>query len=71
MNLPKMSTSKPVFKKQKQQVCLAQPNYLKQAFNLPAPNQVWISDFAYIPIDRKGFVYLCVIFDLFSRKVIA
>lgn len=71
MNLPKMSTSKPVFKKQKQRVSLAHPNHLKQAFNPPAPNQVWTSDFSYIPVGRKGFVYLCVILDLFSRKVIA
>lgn len=71
MNLPKMSTSKPAFKTQNRQVSLDRPNHLKQAFNPPAPNQVWTSDFSYIPVGSKGFVYLCVILDLFSRKVIA
>lgn len=71
MHLPKMSTSKPVFKRSKSQVSLERPNHLKQAFNPPAPNQVWTSDFSYIPIGNKSFVYLCIILDLFSRKVIA
>ena len=71
MNLPKMSTSKPAFIKQKRQVSLERPNHLNQAFKPPAPNQVWTSDFSYIPVGKKGFVYLCVILDLFSRKVIA
>ncbi|NVT93857.1 IS3 family transposase, partial [Listeria monocytogenes] len=60
MNLPKMSTSKPAFIKQKRQVSLERPNHLNQAFNPPAPNQVWTSDFSYIPVGKKGFVYLCV-----------
>jgi putative transposase len=68
MTLPKMSTSKPAFKKQHRQVSLDRPNHLNQAFNPPAPNQVWTSDFSYIPVGKKGFVYLCVILDLFSRK---
>ncbi|WYJ83100.1 hypothetical protein IGL98_000396 [Enterococcus sp. DIV0840] len=71
MNLPKMYTVKPAFKPTKGQISLKHPNYLKQAFNPPAPNQVWTSDFSYIPIGKKSFVYLCVILDLFSRKVIA
>lgn len=71
MNLPKMSTAKPVFKTSKNKVSLNRPNHLKQAFNPPAPNQVWTSDFSYIPIGKKTFVYLCVILDFFSRKVIA
>ncbi|WYJ82139.1 hypothetical protein IGL98_001364 [Enterococcus sp. DIV0840] len=71
MNLPKMSTVKPVFKPTAGQASLKRPNHLKQAFNPPAPNQVWTSDFSYIPVGKKSFVYLCVILDLFSRKNIA
>ncbi|HBI1907141.1 TPA: IS3 family transposase, partial [Enterococcus faecalis] len=71
MALPKMSTIKPVFKKRKNKVSLTRPNHLNQAFNPPAPNQVWTSDFSYIPIGKKTFAYLCVVLDLFSRKVIA
>ncbi len=71
MHLPKMSTVKPAFKPTEGQTSLKRPNHLKQAFNPPAPNQVWTSDFSYIPIGNKSFVYLCVILDLFSRKIIA
>ncbi len=34
------------------------------------PNQVWASDITYIPMN-KGFVYLCVIMDWYSRKVLS
>lgn len=34
-----------------------------------APNQVWASDITYIRIEN-GFVYLAVIIDLYSRKII-
>ena len=40
--------------------------------NLPVvrPNQVWAMDITYIPMSR-GFVYLAVVVDWFSRKVLA
>mgnify|MGYP002364502348 CR=1 FL=1 len=44
------------------------PNLLKD-FEVTALNQVWATDFTYIRIDN-GFVYLAVILDLCSRRVI-
>lgn len=44
------------------------PNLIEE-MTLTGPNQVWASDITYIRI-RNGFVYLAVILDLFSRKVI-
>lgn len=44
------------------------PNLLRD-FEITDLNQVWATDFTYIRIDN-GFVYLSVILDLFSRKVI-
>ncbi|MBC1533908.1 DDE-type integrase/transposase/recombinase, partial [Listeria seeligeri] len=70
MNLPKMSTTKPNFLYAKLKVSLACPNHLNQQFNPTKPNPVWTSDISYIPVNN-GFVYLCVILDLYSRKVIA
>ena len=69
MQLPKMSTVKPRFSTMQaaQGLC---SNHLKQKFNPPQPNQVWVSDITYIKISG-GFVYLCAIMDLFSRKIIA
>jgi putative transposase len=34
------------------------------------PNQVWAMDITYIPMAR-GFVYLAVVFDWFSRRVLS
>ncbi|MFI3326564.1 MAG: IS3 family transposase [Clostridia bacterium] len=39
-------------------------------FNTNKPNQIWVSDTSYIPLKNK-YYYLCVILDLYSRKVIA
>ena len=68
MNLPAMSTRKPKFKGFSDQN--EYDNHLQQNFNQNAPNTVWVSDITYIKAAGK-FYYLCVIIDLFSRKVIA
>lgn len=72
LQLPQMSTVKPSYAKIKvdKEFPASYPNHLQQAFNPPAPNQVWTTDFSYIPVG-KGFVYLCIAMDLFSRKIIA
>ncbi|HAB8811467.1 TPA_asm: DDE-type integrase/transposase/recombinase, partial [Listeria monocytogenes] len=70
MDSPKMSTVKPIYRYQKPSVSFTRANLLKQKFQPPAPNQVWVSDISYIPVNQS-FVYICVILDLFSRKVIA
>lgn len=69
MILPKMSTSKPVstFSKNEQGEC---KNLLEQKFNPQKPNLVWASDITFIKVAGR-FVYLCVIIDLYARKVIA
>lgn len=48
--------------------CLVCPNLLPE-MTVDGPNQVWTADITYIRINN-GFVYLAVILDLFSRKVI-
>ncbi|MDD3137907.1 MAG: DDE-type integrase/transposase/recombinase [Lachnospiraceae bacterium] len=45
-------------------------NHLHQAFNQKYPNLVWASDFTHIKVAGKWY-YLCILMDLFSRKVIA
>jgi len=44
-------------------------NLLKRDFTASKPNEKWVSDITYIKIE-KGFVYLAVIMDLFSRKIV-
>lgn len=45
-------------------------NLLNRKFHTSAPNQIWVSDITYVKVGQKWY-YLCVIIDLFSRKVIA
>ena len=44
--------------------------YLLRDVSVNRPNQVWATDITYIPMAR-GFVYLVVIFDWFSRRVLS
>lgn len=69
MQLPAMSTAKPHHhsKHKDNGECT---NHLQQDFNQKAPNLVWTSDFTYIKAGGKWY-YLCIVMDLFSRKVIS
>jgi putative transposase len=44
-------------------------NVLDREFYPDRPNQVWTADITYIPT-TKGWLYLAVVLDLFSRKVV-
>ena len=46
------------------------PNILQQEFDVSEPNRVWVSDVTCFKI-KDIFYYVCIILDLFSRKVIA
>ena len=45
------------------------PNLLKQDFAAEAPNQKWVGDITYLATG-EGWLYLAVLIDLYSRKVI-
>jgi len=45
------------------------PNLLERDFTADAPNQKWTADITYIPT-LEGWLYLAVILDLFSRRVV-
>ena len=44
--------------------------YLLRGLAIDRPNQVWAMDITYIPM-AKGFVYLAVVLDWFSRRVLS
>jgi len=69
LNLPKMSTVKPRIQ-YNSNYSINLENLTNRQFTTNKPNLVWCSDITYIKTS-SGFVYLCVIIDLFSRKVIA
>jgi len=45
------------------------PNLLKQDFAATGPNQRWVSDITYLRTG-EGWLYLAVVLDLYSRKVV-
>lgn len=45
-------------------------NYVNQQFDTHVPNEVWVSDVTYFKFNEKAY-YICVVIDLFSRKVIS
>lgn len=47
----------------------AHPNHLGQCFSVKIPNEVWVTDITYIKT-YEGWLYLAVVLDLFSRKVV-
>jgi putative transposase len=44
--------------------------YLLRGMEVARPNQVWAMDIKYVPM-AKGFVYLAVVLDWFSRRVLS
>ena len=46
-----------------------QQNLLQRNFKTSKPNQVWVSDITWFKVKGK-WIYVCVIIDLYSRKVV-
>lgn len=45
------------------------PDLVQQSFQVGDPNRVWVADITYISVKGR-WVYLAVVLDLFSRKVV-
>lgn len=45
------------------------PNLLNRCFNVERPNTVWVGDVTFVAT-RAGWLYLAVLLDLYSRKII-
>ena len=45
------------------------PDLVERDFTAEAPNQLWVADITYIPT-LAGFLYLAVVLDAFSRRVV-
>ncbi len=46
------------------------PNLLQRQFTVTRPNKAWVTDITYIRT-WQGWLYLAVVMDLFSRKVVS
>ncbi len=47
----------------------AAPDRVERQFRADAPDQLWVADVTYVPT-WAGFVYLAIVLDVFSRKVV-
>ena len=45
------------------------PNLLQRQFTVTRPNKAWVADITYIRLEEE-FVYLAVVLDAYSRRVI-
>ncbi|HDV9907144.1 TPA: IS3 family transposase [Klebsiella oxytoca] len=54
----------------KGEACIVSPNRLQRQFNPDAPDERWVTDITYIRT-HEGWLYLAVVVDLFSRKIIS
>ena len=45
------------------------PDLVRRGFTVSAPNRVWVGDVTCVPT-REGWLYLAVLLDLYSRKVV-
>lgn len=70
LQLPQMSTVKPSGRAKQRSDNREYDNYLNRDFSPKAPNLAWASDITYIKAGGKWY-YLCIIMDLFSRKVVS
>ena len=53
----------------KGEASIVTPNRLKRQFNPDSPDERWVTDITYIRT-HEGCLYLAVVVDLFSRKII-
>ena len=47
----------------------AAPDLVQRQFNAEAPDRLWVADITYVGT-RAGFLYLAVVVDVFSRRVV-
>lgn len=69
-NLIKINIIKRPRKQSERPIRNYKENILNRNFNPDSPNKVWVSDFLEIKVKEARF-YLCVILDLYARKVVA
>jgi putative transposase len=46
------------------------PDLVQRTFAANAPDQLWVADISYVPTLHEGFLYLAVVLDVFSRRVV-
>ena len=45
------------------------PDLVDRSFKADAPDRLWVADITYVPT-MSGFLYLAVVLDVFSRRIV-
>jgi putative transposase len=61
---------RPVHTTQRDPAATPTPDLVQRTFTAPTPDHLWIADITYVPTEEEGFLYLGVILDVFSRRVV-
>lgn len=67
-----LEVSKPAYKAEHQKPLPRSyfKNLLSRQFDQPEPNLIWVSDITYVKVGDQ-YYYICVILDLFSRRLLS
>jgi len=64
-----VSRRKKVFTTRRDKDARPAPDLVDRDFRAQGPNQLWVADITYVPT-HTGFLYLAVVIDVWSRKVV-
>jgi putative transposase len=46
------------------------PDLVQRTFQASGPDRLWVADITYLPTEQDGFLYLAIVLDVFSRRVV-
>jgi transposase InsO family protein len=64
-----VSRRKWIITTQRQAGARVAPDLVQRHFSADAPNRLWVADATFVPT-RAGFIYLAVVLDVFSRRIV-
>ena len=64
-----MSPRRSVYTTRRREGARPAPDLVERQFEIEGPNRLWVADITYVPT-ASGFLYLAVVLDVWSRRVI-
>ena len=69
LGLAGVSRRRPIVTTRRSDQARPAPDLVERVFTAKGPNRLWVSDITYVPT-AAGFVYLAVVVDVWSRRVV-
>ena len=61
---------RPMHTTQRDPAATPAPDLVERSFAATGPDRLWVADITYLPTEHEGFLYLAVVLDVFSRRVV-